>query len=516
MLEKYLNKKKYDFIFVLKWTFISFLIFHGFFFSSRFANEDYLHDFYKSGAVILSGRFFGGITDIMNPWTIGVISAFVFSIALFCLMDMLYIKSPFMRILSIFIMVSFPTLATGFGYLFMVQVYSFAFLFSVLAVYLTDNFKYGYILGAFFIMLSLGSYQSYIGVSMALSVLLVVREWRLKPDNTKDKFLKFVIMGVIGIALYMFIIKILYPILNLQLNTYKGLNNMGSINIYDIPYLFIRTYKSVIYFIFGKRFFSASLIHVFANIVLSCFIIYYVFRYFVKRGKKTSDIFIFFILMGLPLCFNIVDFIAPESQATPLTVYALSLAYIFAISLYEWDRIEFTKDIKRTKMDKYKYLVFVISIVVVIYSNFIISSTYYLKIEQSYESSVLTYNRLYSRIEAIDGYSMDMQIAIISSNRSEYVKYGRIYPEIIEDTGIWQKYIGFNDLASTRISYATNRAVRFMNNVLDVGVIGAEPKQIDKIVMSKEYKDMGVYPSDDGIKIIDGILVVNFEDNLYK
>ncbi len=544
--EKIISKKA-DFMFVFKWTIVAFFVVHGGFFAQRFANEDYLHDFYKAGAVVKSGRFIGGITDVMNPWMIGFIGACIFSILIFLTIDMLKIKSKFMKVLSIFIMVSFPTLATGFGYLFMVQVYSFALLFAVLAVYITDKFEFGFIVGGIFLMFSLAAYQSYIGVSMSLCVMLILRNWYMDSERKIYNMLQFMAMGIIGIVLYMLVIKQVYPMLGIVLNNYKGISNMGAINISDLPMLLSRSSEGVRQFFAGERFFTANTLHVYANIVMFVLIAYYAIEKIFYRKIKIYDTIALVAFMIMPFCLNVVDIIAPQSNSTTLTVYALCLVYILFISISEW-HIKDINELKLGKKNEFDIEAYVVDnrlsdasadaadklynkklesrenravilktftivvIAIVIASNIILSSVYYLKIDKVYEATVLFENRMYSRIESTEGYDRYTPIAVIASSGSFYVHGGDIYPEIIEDTGIWQKYIGFNDLAGTRPSYATDRAIRFINNTLNVGAVGATPEQIDEILASDEYSNMGVYPSDDGIKMINGIVVVNFNN----
>ncbi len=541
---KMIANKKADFMFVFKWTMLAFFIIHGSFFTRRFANEDYLHDFYKSGAVVRSGRFIGGITNVMNPWLIGVISACIFGVLIFLIIDMLKINSKFMKILTVFILLSFPTLATGFGYLFMVQVYSFALIFSVLAVYITDKYKFGFILGAVFLMLSLAAYQSYIGVSMTLCIMLILRNWYMDSQSKISKIFQFIAMGILGIILYMLIIKQIYPMLGIVLNNYKGISNMGAINISDLPYLLSRTIRGVREFFSGERFFTVNVFQIYSNVLMFGLLGYYSIEKILYRKIQIYDTMALVAFMILPFCLNIVDIIAPESSASVLTVYALCLVYVLLISMHEWHIYDIAEykagkhngfnieayitDVKNIN-EKFNNtdskgierrenravvlkIITLVVIVITVMSNMILSSVYYLKMDKVYDATLLFENRLYSRIEAVEGYERDTPIAIMASSGSYYVHGGDIYPEIIEDTGIWQKYIGFNDLAGTRPSYATDRTIRFINNTLNVGAVAATPKQIDDIINSYEYSQMGVYPSQSGIKMINGIVVVNFNN----
>ncbi len=518
---KILSKKK-DLLFAMKWTFISFFIVHGAFFINRFANEDYLHYSYKNGSVPASGRFVGNITNLMNSWTVGVISAFIFGITIFLVLDMIKINSSFMKMLSIFILVSFPSLSTSFGYLFMAQVYSIALFFAVIGVYITDKFKFGFIVGSVCIMLSLGAYQSYISVAMTLSVIIILRNWYLyQPMRvTQNQFyeiLKFMLMGMLGILLYIVVIKKIYPIMEIQLNTYKGLNNMGTINLSDVPMLIKRTYVGVWDFINGDRFFSATKLQYFVNIFTIVLIIYHLMLKIISSINRNYDIIAIASIILMPFCVNVVDFMAPQTHASVLNTYAFSYIYILLIALYEWEKLLVDKEVMcfsgQQSIIKDKYLGFITSamIAMTIFSNIVISSAYYLKIDATYEASVLFDNRLYARIESIEGYNKNMPVAIIASSGSFYVHSDEQYPEIIEDTGIWQKFIGFNNLGGTRLNYATGRMVKMMNNTLNVDVVEATPEQIHRIVNSQEYKEMGIYPSSDGIRIIDGIMVVNFD-----
>ncbi len=493
-----------DYFFVLKWTAISFFLVHGYFFSQRLANEDYLHDFYKAGAVTESGRFMSGLTELMSPLLVGAIAVVLFSLSAYLVVDLLHIQSRVARVFVILLMTSFPTLATGFGYLFMVQIYSLALLFAIGAVYLTDKYKGGYFVGGLYLAASLGTYQAYIGVSIVLSCLVVVRDYFFQSEARLKKVGQLLAMGLIGIMLYFAVVKLLYPIIGLELGSYKGIDTMGSLAIRDLPHLLGRTYKNVLKFFLGRKFFHASILHVLANLVAGVFCLYYMGREVVSRKFEQSDMLCYLAVVLLPLGMNFTDFAASSSEATPLTVYALVFAYILPVGMSSWRSEE-------KKAGSFRGLL-VGSLMVVLAGNILISSSYYLKIEETYHQSLLMANRLYYRIENTEGFALDMPIAVIASNDCPYVQGQRVYKELLEDTGIWQKYIGFNDLAGGRKSYATNRMVRFINNTMGVGVVGASPEDVERILASEEYREMGTYPAKDSLRIIDGILVINFED----
>ena len=184
---------------------------HFYYFTKRLANEDDLSYLLFGDNAITSGRWNTGTlftTTLMSPAVKFIFVLLVITLCSILICDIFKIKSKTNQILIPLLLATFPTLALSFSYLFMVEVYMVSLLLSVLAVWITLKFKYGFIIGSFAIAFSLGSYQAYISFSVALVITYIIKEILNKKDSKEllKIILKLFLMGILGILFYFIIL----------------------------------------------------------------------------------------------------------------------------------------------------------------------------------------------------------------------------------------------------------------------------------------------------------------------
>lgn len=141
---------------------IIFFVTHGYFFLGKFANEDFHHSVLGYESRLSSGRWLGSIEmPYIVPWVIGLISAILMIITILLLVDLFYLNDKLTIFCTSALIITFPTLAYGYGYLFMAEIYSISLLMAVLAIWITTKYRYGLLLGSICLMISLAEYQSY-------------------------------------------------------------------------------------------------------------------------------------------------------------------------------------------------------------------------------------------------------------------------------------------------------------------------------------------------------------------
>lgn len=153
----------------------------------------------------------------------------------------------------------------------------------------------------------------------------------------------------------------------------------------------------------------------------------------------------------------------------------------------------------------------ILSVILIGY-NFWTTNLGYFKADVIKTFTVNFENRLLLRFEQLEGFSIDMPIAVITDG--EYV-YGKkisedinLFPKIKNAAGFRYNIIGTQEPGSS-----TRKAKVLIENLLGVSLKTADKEQIEKIMKTDEYKSMGVYPAFDSVKIIDGVAVANFIDN---
>ena len=97
------------------------------------------------------------------PVVLGVLSLLALAASAGLIVRILDISHPASVIIASGLVVSYPVTACVFSYMFAADGYFFALLLSVLSVYLTKKYRWGWIPAIGCIVVSLGGYQAFIG-----------------------------------------------------------------------------------------------------------------------------------------------------------------------------------------------------------------------------------------------------------------------------------------------------------------------------------------------------------------
>lgn len=502
LLKELYDKYKYSIYSSMIFTFLT----HFYFFSRRLANEDDLSYLVFKDFALTSGRWNNGTlftTSLMSPSVNFILVIIILAIISLLICDIFKIKNKKNMILISLIISTFPSLALSFSYLFMVEIYMTSLLLAVLAVWLSTKWKYGFIPGSLCIALSLGNYQSYIAVSVSLIIIYVIKETIDKKKEILKDILKLFIMGILGIIIYFIILKVLLLINKTSLSNYKGADSMGIPPISEWPKLIFRTYKHFIGYFIGKSYFRVSIFESTIRILTIILTFILLINKITKEKfyKNKTNIIIFIILIVLiPFTFNIVDFMAFKADLTSLQIYSFSSLYLLIILILD-----------KTKPN-YLNTILTILIIAIGIMNFTTVNKYYFKQETYYKYTENFNNRLLNKIESTEGYYYGIPIIFKGESNSNFYKELNTLPNtndnITFDQSLWGgKYIGYADL----YTYNNDKKIfRMINNEFGVYLNRVTDEERDKIKDNIEYNNMKSYPEKDSIKIIDGILVVNF------
>lgn len=507
--QKYENIKtnsKLAFVYTSVATFITHIVY----FIDRWANEDDLHYILGKTEMIRSGRWMPGTvlsSNFLMPIVLLIIAIISLGIISMMIVRMFNIKSKLYTFIISVLLASFPVLAMGFGYGFMVERYAFGMLFAILAVFITNKYKYGFILGGFFLAITLGYYQSYIAITIGLSILTIIING-FENKNTKNYLIytfKHLLMGIIGVIIYLVLVKVICYITGISLLDYKGINNIGSLPpIKQIPNLLERTYKNFFNFYLGKKFVNPLIYGKIAQIVLCIINAILVLFLFIKNKVYKNiviSLIIFTAIIILPLGFNIVDFLAYQSEASSLNIYQFVFILIFPFILL--NKVENNYD--NNSIIIVGWLATIASFLM-IWNNFVITNMYYLKLNNYYNSTVQLTNRIYDRIEETKG--VDGKTKVIVGNKNGIYIDRRVYHEFyktfLSDQGIWDHFIGY----APRPTGTDYKFHYLVENIIGVYLYNATPEEFEEIYNSKEYDNMESWPSKNSIKFIEDILVV--------
>ncbi len=440
--------------------------------------------------------------------TVSTISCIlVLAISAVLITDLFDFKSKISVIFTSLILVLTPTLTVTLIYIYTSFAYCFNFLISTLVVWFIYKFKYkklGIFLSSLCFMLSLSIYQSYIGVSIGLCVMISIIHLLKNEKTIKEiliNILKTASSVIIGGILYYIATMIILNISNLELSAYKGAQNISILGILaGLKTTILQTYKDFFTFFLGDTIiyntnYRRELMYFVFFIVMAVSSI--VALVSIKEDNKKLKVIrillsVLFLIL-IPLALNIIDILIVGTQMYSLTTVQMILIIPFSFAIFEI--------INKGIILKW----------VAILSCVVIMGTYYIADNTSYAALKLTYNQAYStimrvmdRIETTEGYYKGYPIVfggIIGNDN--YPRNSALYTYTVDSIfrapafhgtysgaiGTWAKFI--------RIFYG-----------LDVPLASAE--KYAEIVTSDEFKQMGIFPDEDSVKVIDGHMVVKF------
>ena len=176
------------------------------------------------------------------PNITGVISILIISIASVFIIDILKLKNKTTIFLSAVAMVVAPSLTTTMIFAYTSVAYTAAMLLTVLIVWLIfKNAKniwiriFNIILAITLFVISLGIYQSYMGVVVGLTAMRLIRDLFDDENDIKKFFIHGLIMiliVIIGGIVYFGVTKIVLHNIGFELVNYKGMENIGIKNTF--------------------------------------------------------------------------------------------------------------------------------------------------------------------------------------------------------------------------------------------------------------------------------------------
>ena len=496
----------------VKLTFVFSLILvflvHGFGFFNKFLNEDSLFYFYTSMMYMYNlGRwmlvFLQHIRGFYTaPWIIGVFAALYLAVANALIISVLEIKNKISCVIISLLIVAFPAWANQFMYDFMADAYPAAMFLAVLAIYLCKKMKFGFIFGAFSLMLSLALYQSFLAFAVGLSLMVIIRyvlENTKKLSEIGSYIARFLFCGILGMVLYLISVRISLLITGGQLSGYQGADYLGRISLRDFPTQIILTYSNFLrgFYVTGptvnQLYVSTGLFYLYGMVFL--LIVYMLVR--IAFNGKMRKLYTYAILAGclllLPIGLNITEMIAPMALTHILmtNAFVLSVVLIFVLLEVYGDKASF-------------YLkCFVILITMLIGGNYWRqSSSFYFVQHIQYERTSAFYNRLLLRIEGAEGYEPGMPVAVVGTAPFPYIGASDVM-----SAELWQ-IVGFSGHRPAMGLGEPQKIANFMRNFLGVNINFASHAQTERVMATAEFLQMPLYPRYGSVMVVDDVLVV--------
>lgn len=361
------------------------------------------------------------------------------------------------------------------------------------------------------IAVSLTLYQAYLSVALVVSMLYLINILLFEPiKKVLMMAFRLSLMGIMGVGLYLGLLKIL----RIQLSPHRGFDEMGHINIVQLPMLLGNSYSAFADYFVGDGLLNNSWMYrsFFNFLVLILCMGMLAYLYIVKKIYRQIGKTILFwsLIFLLPIAFEIMAVVAPgvDTYGTTgiLLVPAMGLIYMAAIFLYALVKNTFVmKNAFFSKVMQYAHLMVIIPI---IWNLILFTAVFENVMWLNYQSTYALCDKISGHIdEYADVYKSETKIMI--GGNPELGNYPCTYEElraIVKGTlavkglvwqGGWISNVCYQDI---------------FKNFYNINYQIPTADEYNAIMESKDYKLMGVFPNNNSVAYIDDIIVIKLSE----
>ena len=451
----------------------------------------------------------------------GIICIFVVAFATMIILRIFEIESRFAGFVTACFLEMAPALVVTMLYEYTADLYMYSLLFAIIAVYFItqqEGILKSAVPGIVFTVLALSLYQSYIGIIVGTCMMVtLVRLLRIREDESEDSeeadntktalldFLSYVIKGFFGFVAYFICTKLVQAFMHIDAGEYNGVNNMSIEGIIKgLPQGMVKAYKGFAQYFFRDSYVLNTNWHrdIFYGILFVAITVLVLTAIITKKVYQEIPRLIAVLLLGLllPVGINFIALIIPSMNFYALTSMQMVMVIPFLLALLEQCIGE--------KM-KWFQMVAVAMLVLLIPTYLFADILSYRTLQETYDQSLYGANRILERMEADEDYVPGMPVIFTGWFNDTY------YPQ---DRSYWEYSLGY--LVTNRTNhgdyYANNEAIRrFYLQFLGVQLNFADADTYRSILETEEYQEMGVYPTRDSVKVIQGVMVVRMDQDAY-
>ena len=437
----------------------------------------------------------------------GEMSILFLSLAACLMILLLEIRTEGGAALAAILLVTFPSVTSNMYYMLLAPTFALAVLMSVLGVYLTRHYRFGWIFGVILQILSMACYQAYFAVAASLYVLLLILMLTDGKKVTEAFWLgvKFLMTLALSMAGYLISVRIVGE----ELADYKGLNSIGSFSPVSLLHAFLRCYHRLMqYFITAPESYMAGAPALFNRLsVIAAVILIPVIFCQRKLYTERSRAVIWGILLAalLPFAMSVFYLMAPElDRASTVMTFSYVIFDLMILALCE--RLRLPGEGKARPALRALLIATFLILCCKAYSVYRVANIAYYRSYIAQERTVNYLNRIYARLEEQGDYRYGDRVAIL----------GGFYPDPII---IGRYQMGGEKLIDLEGATLEDHLFLPANRLqLERVFLGIDSEEVteeerDAIMKKDAFARMPAYPEDGCIQRIDGIWVVKIAED---
>lgn len=482
---------------------------HLFAFTNIIPNSDGLDRIYDQQQMTVSGRWALHFASMLNGYTqspalIGFLSVLFLGLAAVLMVRLFHLSSPLSGAVTGALCVVSYAVTYTFLFMFTASAYALGILLAVTSVFAARHMKRGGIpSGAVLLAVSLGIYQSYLGVALSLAVILFIldiTEADTKPSEALRFAFRLLFMEGLAVGFYFLVLKIFLSVKHLSLLTYKNADSLGSAagaagRLLHLPsvyadffrYLFVPASSTV-----------TTKAGVLPNILYTAVLIAFLVNRMHALGRSNTKSRILPALAALallPLALNFTEILA---HSTVTTRYAFQVYYLFGIIL-----LDRRPEPERSRFSLWSRKAMLTVLTASLLLTGILSNRLYTQAANAHRATLSFMTTLAARIESTPGYTSGDEVFLI----------GTPSKSILANTiGAFSSSSSMQSPADS-VLYLNKHLYQYLNSWL--GIPWEEPSEEAKeaVYESGTFAAMTVYPDDGSIVRESGRIIVKLSND---
>ena len=494
-------------------TFIVSLLIHLYKFANTLPNHDSVYNYYSEQQALGSGRWALSTVSAISsyfdlPWINGLISCIFIALTVVVIVALFRLKNPVLIGLIGSLLAASPSVTETFFFNFTADSYFIAMFLATLAVYLSRMEEKRIIfpiLGGLCVCVSCGIYQAYVSFTLILTACYFI-DILLQGTQSGKSCLKWLLRQVLvyvgALAVYYGIWKLSMLVCGVAPNDYQGISQVGNINAHLIVGGMINAARAVLRYFMQWNVFEYgltlySMINLLFLPVLALGFVIACIKGGIYKKKWALVLLVLSCLVVIPFA-GMWHFASDDVGYRAMMLTSLVLLFMMCAILYE-----------RWAKPVLKELVCLL-LAVIVFKNAIMANVSYYYMNVCYERTYAEGIEIMMEIHDLqDEYEVE-KIAVLG-NRLGDVQWGFFDEEDGSITPAGELFM-LSSLIETNLLIDHEHTVLFLRQSFGLEMEGATGEEMSVLSQNPAVQEMGCWPAEDSMTVIDGILVLKLSE----
>jgi hypothetical protein len=439
-----------------------------------------------------------------------LVSLLMLSFTALVLRELLGLRSPLHILLMAGLLASYPQVASTLIYFYCSDAYFLSLFLSVLGVFLTakGNRWVSIIPGAACLVVSMGLYQSYVGVSIALCFLIVLQDLLKDTLSLGQVFRRagrLMAMIVLGGAGYFVSMKIALRMAGVIAAHYRGIDQIGHFNLSQLPSHASRSlYEFFAFYLtddflknswwgLNRVYFVLMLIGAFVSLSL-------VLQKRPWHDRTRLGLLLLCVPM-FPIAHEAIVFLAPQTRAGILMLPQMVLPFLLLLAFCEQLRLN-----RRGAVLQWGAVALCL---LLCFQYALLSNAVYLRMDLDTQRTEAAALQGLTMLEHHPDFGPDKKIAFVGnplSNEYSPRAYQQVAWAVLGTTAQWG-VIPWKDVDFSQAVWESFLRIHF-----GVKLNRCTKNELTTLLGTQAFKAMRSFPARECVQEINNILVIKFSD----